>query len=201
MNSSETNKQHDPKPDEKAVRTSNINRDCREIASPPPLTVASKPEKHIAKAKDDPFAGALAKAAELLGYGAMSPRRLSQKLLQRGFDADTVEAAISYLSEQGFLPETEDAVRFAEQGVRKLWGSCRIREDLYARRFSEAAIAEAMEALEAVDFEANCAKVIAKKYGCIPRAPSDVKKMTAALMRMGYTLAEIKAAIRLMKDS
>ncbi len=150
--------------------------------------------------QDDPMAAVLAKAAELLGYGAMSPRRLSQKLLQRGFDADTVEAAISYLTEHGFMRESEDAVRFAEQGARKLWGTRRIREDLYARKFSEEAIAEAMDALESVDFEANCAKVIQKKYGAPPKDPADLKKMTAALMRLGYTFTEIKAAMRLIKD-
>ena len=163
-------------------------------------TLAAPRKKSDADVQDDPMEAVLTKAAELLGYGAISPRRLSQKLLQRGYDADTVAAAIGYLTERGLLRESEDAVRFAEQGVRKLWGTRRIREDLYARGFSSDAIDEAMEALESVDFEENCAKVIRKKYGSAPEDPAELKKMTAALVRCGYTFSEIKAAVRLIRD-
>lgn len=197
LGASEKPRKQDFEPDGNAVPVAGIGRKCGEK---PRLTTDVKPKKPTKEAKDDPLEAVLLKAQELLGYGAMSPRRLSQKLLQRGFDEDIVAEAIRYLTDHGFMRESEDAVRFAEQGVRKLWGIRRIREDLYARRFSEQAIADALYVLENVDFEANCAKAIAKKYGSIPNEPSEIKKMTAALMRMGYSLSEIKAAMRLLKS-
>lgn len=188
-----------PKSQNKAVQTESERK--REKINRADATLAAKPrEKSDADVQDDPMEAVLAKAAELLGYDAMSPRRLSQKLLQRGYDTDAVEAAIVYLTERGLLRESDDAVRFAEQGVRKLWGTRRIREDLYARGFSADAIDEAMEALKSVDFEGNCAKVIQKKYGSPPQDTAELKKMTAALVRCGYTFSEIKAAVRLIRD-
>ncbi len=139
---------------------------------------------------------AIRKGMELLGYGAMSRRRLEQKLLARGFDKEIVALAGDYLDSHGFLPESDDAVRFAEQGVRKLWGPRRIREDLFARGFSSDAVSAAMESLESVDFAENCGRVIVKKYGGIPKDRVEIKKMIAALMRLGYTSEQIREALR-----
>ncbi len=139
---------------------------------------------------------AVRKGMELLGYGAVSHRRLVQKLTVRGFDKETAEAAADYLKDHGWLPETDDAVRFAEQGARKLWGPRRIREDLFARGFPSEVVTAAMESLEDVDFTDNCARVIAKKYGGTPDDGMERKKMVAALMRLGYTSEQIREAMR-----
>ena len=139
---------------------------------------------------------AIRKGMELLGYGAMSRRRLSQKLSVRGFEKETVGLAVEYLEHHGFLSEGDDAVRFAEQDVRKMWGPRRIREDLFARGFPSEVIFMAMESLEDVDFAENCRRVIDKKYGGVPRNPAEIKKMVAALMRLGYTSEHIREAMR-----
>lgn len=139
---------------------------------------------------------AIRKGTELLGYGAVSKRRLTQKLTARSFDREIAEMAVSYLYERGLLPETDDAIRFAEQGVRKLWGPHRIRDDLFARGFPSEVIAIAMDHLEDVDFVENCGRVIAKKYGGIPKDQGAIKKMIAALMRLGYTSDQIRETLR-----
>lgn len=138
---------------------------------------------------------AIRKGMELLGYGAMSRRRLIQKLTARGFGRETAEEAAAYLSDHGAFCEETDAIRFAEQGVRKLWGPRRIRDDLYARGFPTDVIAVAMDALEDVDFVENCGRVIVK-HGGIPRKQDEIKKMIAALMRLGYTSGQIREALR-----
>lgn len=139
---------------------------------------------------------AIRKGMELLGYGSMSRRRLLQKLIARRILRETAEAAVAYLDARGCLPEADDAIRFAEQGVRKLWGPRRIQEDLYARGFPSEAVNMAMETLEEVDFSANCARVIAKKYGEPSKDRVEIKKMTAALMRLGYTMEQIREAMK-----
>lgn len=138
---------------------------------------------------------AIRKGMELLGYGAMSRRRLIQKMTARGFGRETAEEAAAYLSDHGAFCEETDAIRFAEQGVRKLWGPRRIRDDLYARGFPTDVIAVAMDALEDVDFVENCGRVIVK-HGGIPKKQDEIKKMIAALMRLGYTSGQIREALR-----
>ena len=139
---------------------------------------------------------AIRKGIELLGYGAMSRRRLSQKLTLRKMDAETVSAALDYLETHGYLTETDDAIRFAEQGVKKLWGPRRIKEDLFARGFPSEAVSDAMASLEEVDFSENCARVIVKKYGACPTDYAQRRKMIAALMRLGYTSDHIREAMK-----
>lgn len=138
---------------------------------------------------------AIRKGMELLGYGAMSRRRLTDKLTVRGFSREMAASAAEYLEVHGFLPEADDAVRFAEQGARKLWGPRRIRDDLFARGFPSEVIAVAMDSLADVDFAENCARVIEKKYGGVPKDPAAKRKMIAALMRLGYTSDHIRDAI------
>lgn len=139
---------------------------------------------------------AIQKGMELLGYGAMSRRRLISKLTARGIDRACAEGAVDYLASEGYLSEDDAAMRFAEQGARKLWGPRRIREDLFARGFTSDVVVQVMEDLETVDFVESCATVIAKKYGKIPTDPAARRKMMAALMRLGYTSEQIREAMK-----
>ncbi len=139
---------------------------------------------------------AIQKGMELLGYGAMSRRRLVGKLVARGIDGEIADRAADYLMSKGYLSEDDAALRFAEQGVRKLWGPRRIKEDLFARGFASDAVTRAMEDLGEVDFAENCALAISKKYGSIPADPAGRRKMMAALMRLGYTSEQIREAMK-----
>ena len=130
------------------------------------------------------------------GSNLLSRRRLVSKLTARGFEPDLAEGAADYLEEKGYLSEDDAAIRFAEQGLRKLWGPRRIREDLFARGFAADVVAQAMEELASVDFGENCALVISKKYGSVPEDPGARRKMVAALMRLGYTSEHIREAMR-----
>lgn len=137
---------------------------------------------------------AIRKGMELLGYGNMSCRRMSDKLVVRGFDREVAREATVYLSDHGYLSEENTALRFAEQGVRKQWGPRRIREDLFARGFSSETISVTMESLDEVDFSEICARVMTKKYGGVPQDPAARRKMIAALMRLGFSMEHIKGA-------
>ena len=143
---------------------------------------------------------AIRKGMMLLGYGAMSGKKLSEKLRTHGFGRETAAEAAAYLKAHGYLNEEDNALRFAEQDVKKLWGPRRISEDLYARGFSRDMIARAMASLEDVDFSDHCAKVIRRKYGDVPSDPMQRKKMIASLMRLGYTSDQIRTAIAHLRN-
>ena len=108
---------------------------------------------------------------------------------------------------KGYIREADAAVLRAGQNARKGWGPRRIREDLRAHGFEGEVVEQAMESLEDVDFVAACATVIRKKYPSLsfggngrdertPDRQNDLRKMTAALMRLGYDMEHIRGAVR-----
>ncbi len=137
---------------------------------------------------------AVKRGMNLLQYGDQSARRLVYKLTVRGIPRETAEEAARYLTQKGYIHEEGTAALRARQGVRKLWGPRRIREDLRANGFAPEAIAEAMAELADVDFEENCVAVIRKKYAVPPCERSARQKMMAALLRLGYDPDIIRAA-------
>ncbi len=139
---------------------------------------------------------AIKRGMNLLAYGDQSARRLAYKLTAKGVDRATAEEAARYLTEKGYIHEDDTARLRAEQGVRKLWGPRRIREDLRANGFTSEAVEEALETLREVNFEENCLALIRRKYGSVPEGRTEREKLVAALMRQGYDMDIIRAAMR-----
>ena len=130
----------------------------------------------------------------ILAYGANSRRTLERKLRQKGFDGELARSAAQKLDADGYINESEDAVRLAESCVRKLWGERRILAHLREKGYTGEALEAAKEALAEIDFTANCRRFIEKKYGSFPKDKKEAEKAVAALMRYGYTLSQIKSA-------
>ena len=141
---------------------------------------------------------AIRRGMMLLQYGDCSARRLAYKLTAKGVEREAAEAATAYLAEKGYLREDDAAIRRAEQGIRKGWGIRRIRDDLRAHGYSAEAVEEALGALDEVDTSSQCAQVIRKKYGSIPSDAAERRKMIAALLRQGYGMDEIRAAMEMV---
>ena len=140
--------------------------------------------------------GAIRRGIAMLGYGDHSARRLAYKLTAKGVDREIASRAVAYLTERGYIREESTAVLRARQGVNKGWGERRIGEDLFAHGFTREAVEEAMAQLSDVDWEENCAAAIRRKYREIPVERSDLQKLMAAMMRLGYDGDTVKAALR-----
>jgi len=138
---------------------------------------------------------AVRRGMSLLTYGSQSERTLRQKLRARGFDAEQAAAAASYLHEMGLMDESTDAMRVAEQCRRKRWGLRRILSCLYEKGYPESAIRAVQDQLEGEDFVPDCIALIHARYHGIPEDRGERQKMTAALMRYGYALNEIRQAM------
>ena len=133
----------------------------------------------------------------LLGFGMQSKKRLQYKLLAKGCEAEFAREAIERLVENRLLVEEDSAVREAEKCVEKLWGGARIRAHLVNKGYSESAINEVFFALddEGVDFSYNCETLIKKKYLPLPKDKKEMQKIITSLIRYGYSLSQIKAAM------
>ncbi len=140
-------------------------------------------------------------ACASFAYIQSSLKALYRKLIRKGFAEEIAADAIEAVRRRGYVREEEIACRRAELCVSKLWGPTRILAKLREEGFSPASISVARDGLSKVDFAANCAALIAKKYGAFPRDNSPESRHSrdliyASLVRMGYTQAQIRSAMR-----
>ena len=89
-------------------------------------------------------------------------------------------------------------MRVAQSCRRKHWGLRRILSHLFQKGYSESVIREVQAELEGEDFAADCAALIRSKFYEVPSGREERQKMTAALMRYGYSLGEVRRAIDLV---
>lgn len=170
------------------LRAQGVSLECGDISEETAAMLAEAGE----------LSDAIRRGMAALQYGDRSARRLAENLIAKGIKRETAEAAAAYLTRKGYIREEDTARRRVSGALRKGWGPRRIREDLRARWLEPKAVEAAMEELAQVDFDEICAEVIRKKYGDLPVERAERQKLTAALMRLGYDLDHIHAAMRLL---
>lgn len=141
------------------------------------------------------FSEAVRLGLRLLSFGASTRRGLESKLCRKGVARETAAEASAYLSEHGYIDEERDAVREAERNVKKLRGRNRIRAVLCQKGYSPEAVDSAERYLDEVDFTQLCKALIQKRYEGALSDASSRKRVVATLMRNGYTMREIRAAM------
>ncbi len=146
------------------------------------------------------FCQALRCGEHLLSYGSNSAQTLARKLMQRGFSREVAIGAAARLSEIGLIDEKKDVRREVEKCLQKLWGQKRISAHLWSRGFARESMEELPDILDEVDFVSNCAALIRKHYGEIPKDPDEMRRMTAALARYGYSGSEIRSAVLMVSE-
>lgn len=137
----------------------------------------------------------------LLSYGGNTLQMLTQKLMRRGFSRAVAASAAERLQAMGLIDERRDLIRELEKCLRKLWGPKRISAQLWSRGFGVEAMKELPALLERVDFVSACAELIRKHYGEVPADSAEQKRMIAALGRYGYSIHEIRDAMRIVGSS
>ena len=135
-----------------------------------------------------------------LGAVGASRRHLTEKLRMRGYSHEVAATAVEILAEKGYLKEEEGALREVEKGIAKLWGDRRILADLQAKGYAAGAIKYAAARLHGEDGAARCAQLMRKRRIDIPADEAAARKAVASLMRYGYTVQEIKAALKIAKN-
>ena len=138
---------------------------------------------------------AIRRGLSLLSYGAQSERTLCRKLQMRGIDADTAAEATAYLHGLGLMDEAADASRIVSACRRKRWGMRRILSHLFEKGYPESVIREVQRELEEEDFVPDCMVLIRTKYHGVPEDRHERQRVTAALMRYGYAVGEIRRAM------
>ena len=131
---------------------------------------------------------AIRSAMNMLEYATCSRARLREKLMRKGYAPADVEAALTYVTEQGILNEARDAAHAVEYLANaRLYGKRKIVESLLAKGYRR----EHLEAAdwEEIDFTAICVKYLARNQ------KADRDKTIAAAVRRGFSMREILAAL------
>ena len=129
---------------------------------------------------------------ELLSYRPMSARELHDKLVQKGESPDAASAAVNWLCEKGLLDDSRYAAMVVCHYAGKGYGEGRIRQELQRRGVSREYWEEALQELP--DQEDKLDAYLASKLKD-PLDRAQVQKVSAALIRRGYSWEEIRAAL------
>ena len=137
------------------------------------------------------------RALELISRRLMSQKEVRDKLMQKGVDEDAADYSVSWLSDHGFLNDESYAAAIARHYAAKGYGAGRVRSELSRRGVDRELWDEAVEHMPETDGKLE--KFISARL----KDPTDrdqIRKVSAALFRRGYSWEEIRTALRRYTD-
>ena len=133
------------------------------------------------------------RAMELLSRRPMSEKELIDKLIRKGEDEETARDCARWLREEGFLNDESYAAAVARHYAAKGYGPGRVRAELSRRGVDRELWDDTLEAMpENTD---KLDRFITARL-TDPEDRDQVRKVSAALYRRGYSWEEIRSALR-----
>ena len=133
------------------------------------------------------------RALAIVSQRQMSRRELGGKLRDKGVDEETAAWCVDWITEHGFIDEEAYAAAIARHYAAKGYGEGRVRQELMRRGIPRELFDDAFAAMPEGDEKLD--RFIAARL----RDPDDrdeVRKLSAALYRRGYSGEEIREALR-----
>ncbi len=138
------------------------------------------------------------KAVEYLSRRPMSCRELHDKLLEKGEEEAVADDCVAWLLEQGFLNDSRYAAMVVRHYAAKNYGAVRLRQELgrrgVPRELWDEALAEAPEPEDKLD------SFLAARLKD-PQDRDQIRKLSNALCRRGYSWDQIRDALRRYTDT
>ena len=138
------------------------------------------------------------KALQLVSQRQMSRRELSKKLREKGFDPETADYCVDWVTERGLLNEESYAAAIVRHYAAKGYGESRVRQELQRRGLSRELWEDALAAMP--EDTAKIDRFIAQRL-TDPDDQDAVRKLTAALFRRGFGMEEIRRALERFQTS
>ncbi len=132
------------------------------------------------------------RAVELLSYRPMSAKELRDKLQQKGERAENAAAAVDWLVEKGLLDDGRYAGIVVRHYAGKGYGLGRVRQELQRRGVPRELWEEALEQLPQQEDKIES---FLRSRLRDPEDRAQVQKVSAALIRRGFSWEEIRAAL------
>lgn len=139
------------------------------------------------------------RAANILSARPLSRRELEKRLLEKGETPQHAAAACDYMERLGYLNDEQYAKTLAQYYVNRGYGPRKVRDELYRRgvprEFWDGALEDLEERDDALD------RFVASKLARVESPDrKDLKRVSDALMRRGYSWSDISAALRRYTD-
>ena len=159
------------------------------------------PEAALEQLKDAAGASrARRRAANILSTRPMSRHELEKRLVEKGESPEHAAAACDELERLGYLDDALYAKTLASHYARKGYGPRKIQDELYRRGVPRELWDEALEGLEENDDAMD--RFVASRLGRIENPDQkDIKRVSDALVRRGYSWSDISAALRRYTDA
>lgn len=132
------------------------------------------------------------KALELVSRRPMSKKELVDKLISKGEEEPTAEYCADWLEENGFINDERYAAQLARHYAAKGYGAGRVRAELNRRGIERELWDSALDAMPQNDDKID--RFIAARLKN-PDDRDEIRKISAALYRRGYSWDEIRSAL------
>jgi len=153
---------------------------------------------------DDPRQKVRDAAFRLLAVRARSAGELRQRLRQKGFGADLIEATIADFQAKGYQSDAEFARLFAnEKWSNAGWGPARVRRELAAKGIAPGLIEQVVgETYGDVDLAAAILPLARKRWRSTEGLPLDKRRQRLAgfLQRRGYDWGTIRQVMEQVEN-
>jgi len=145
---------------------------------------------------------AVTRTLRILSDGMYSIRALTEKLMRSGFSKEAAEGAVAVALKRGLLDEYAQAEAIAERQAAKLHrGKSRVIRELTAKGYpSDIAKRAADSVPHSVYEEALEISLMKKCRGDIPLERAERDKLTASVVRLGFSAGEIIKMIKKMEE-
>lgn len=159
-------------------------------------------DAHFLKIREEMiFDNARRQAFTILSYGENNKKNLIQKLRQKGFNYEVCENIALYMEHRGYIDEKKQIGLLCDTYLYKKFGKLKIKNELITKGYMREDVDEYVSKnLASVNFAENCAYIIENKYMPLPRDSQELAKMMGALMRYGYTIGDIKEAVKMVSE-
>ena len=146
------------------------------------------------------FDNARRAAFSILSCGENNKKSLIMKLQNKGFSYELCKNMAVYMENRGYIDEKKQIGLLCDGFLKKKYGKIKIINELVTKGYLREDVTEYVQkSLADVDFAENCAYIIENKFMPLPSVSSEeFKKMMGALMRYGYSFAEIKGGLTIV---
>jgi regulatory protein len=143
-----------------------------------------------------PIGTARLAALRLLGRRDYSAAEITTRLIDRGYAADDVHAAVRTLNDEGAIDDRRTAFAHVRTAARvKGRGGHRIRRELEGRGIAAPLIGEALEQLTPDDDLDAIRRWLTRRRLPLPPPPDQRRRLFAQLLRRGFAASLISKAL------
>jgi len=135
-----------------------------------------------------------ARALNILGTRSLSRKEIKDRLQKKGETEARAEETAAWLERAGYINDAEYALQLTRHYAAKGYGKARIQSELYRRGVPKELWDEAMS--KAPEPDGALDALVEKKLGGRQPDKKELERVSAFLLRRGFTWEEIKSALR-----